>query len=233
MKLKHIALIMDGNGRWAKLRGLPRIEGHRKGVKRVNEIIDAAIEQHLEAVTFYTFSMENWQRPKTEINALMRLLKNFIKSEMRRLHKQNVVFRAVGDIERLPSSVQKLLREFEELTRHNTGVIVSSALSYGSRSEIVNAVKRIIDKGINAKDVSEELIESNLYTVGIPHPDLIVRTSGEMRLSNFLLWQAAYAEFYFTDTYWPDFGRDEFISAIREYKKRERRFGALARKSAQ
>ncbi len=230
MKLRHVALIMDGNGRWAKLRGLPRIEGHRNGVKRVNEIIDTAIDQRLKAVTFYTFSMENWQRPKAEINALMRLLKNFIKSEMQRLHKNNIIFRAVGDIKRLPSGVQSVLREFEDLTKHNTGLIVSSALSYGSRAEIVNALKKIVEMGVRAEDINEELLESCLYTAGIPDPDLIIRTSGEMRLSNFLLWQAAYAEFYFTDIHWPDFGRDEFIAAIREYNGRERRFGALLAK---
>jgi len=228
MKLKHIALIMDGNGRWAKQRGLPRIEGHRNGVKRVNEIIDAALDHRLKAVTFYTFSMENWRRPKAEINALMGLLKNFIKSEMKRLHSSNIVFRAVGDIEMLPSGVQKLLREFEELTRHNTGLIVSSALSYGGRAEIVNAIKTILEKGARPEDVNEELVGSCLYTAGIPDPDLIIRTSGEMRLSNFLLWQSAYAEFYFTDIHWPDFGREQLKDAINDYKRRERRFGALS-----
>jgi undecaprenyl diphosphate synthase len=227
MNIRHVAMIMDGNGRWAKLRGLPRIEGHRNGVKRVNEIIDAAIDQKLKAITFYTFSMENWQRPKAEINALMRLLKNYIKSEMLRLHKQNIVFRAVGNIERLSSGVQKVLKDFEELTKHNTGLIVASALSYGGRAEIVNAAKNIIEKGLRAKDINEEVFESHLYTAGIPNPDLIIRTSGEMRLSNFLLWQSAYSEFYFTETLWPDFDRDEFISAIMEYQGRERRFGAL------
>jgi undecaprenyl diphosphate synthase len=227
MKLKHAALIMDGNGRWAKRRGLPRIEGHRQGVKRVNDIINAALEFGLKAVTFYTFSMENWQRPKSEINALMRLLRNFITSEMHRLHRNNVVFRAVGDIERLPRSVQARLREFEELTAQNTGLIVSSALSYGARTEIIHAVQKIIEQGARPEDVDEKLIEANLYTAGIPAPDLIIRTSGEMRLSNFLLWQAAYAEFYFTDIHWPDFGRDEFMKALQEFKSRERRFGAL------
>ncbi len=232
MKLKHIALIMDGNGRWAKQRGLPRIEGHRNGVKRVNEIIDAALEHRLKAVTFYTFSMENWRRPKAEINALMGLLKNFIKSEMKRLHSKGIVFRAVGDIERLPSSVQKVLREFEELTKNNTGLIVSSALSYGGRAEIVNAIKIILAKGVRPEDVNEELVGSCLYTAGIPDPDLIIRTSGEMRLSNFLLWQSAYTEFYFTDKHWPDFGREEFRAAVNEYKSRERRFGALSEEEA-
>lgn len=232
MKLKHVALIMDGNGRWAKQRGLPRIEGHRNGVKRVNEIIDAALEHRLKAVTFYTFSMENWRRPKAEINALMGLLRNFIKSEMKRLHSKNIVFRAVGDIEMLPTGVKKVLREFEELTRNNTGLIVSSALSYGGRSEIVNAIKSILAKGVRPEDVNEELVGSCLYTAGIPDPDLIIRTSGEMRLSNFLLWQSAYAEFYFTDIHWPDFGPEQFKEAVNEYKSRDRRFGALSDEEA-
>ncbi|RJQ21529.1 MAG: isoprenyl transferase [Nitrospiraceae bacterium] len=227
MDIKHIALIMDGNGRWAKLRGLPRIEGHRNGVKKVNEIIDAALEQGLKAVTFYTFSMENWKRPPAEINALMRLLSKYIRNEMHRLHGKNVVFRAIGSIEKLPSGIQKLLREFETLTKDNTGLIVTSALSYGGRTEIVDAVKKIMRNGVSPQEIDEKLLESCLYTTGIPEPDLIIRTSGEMRLSNFLLWQSAYSELYFTDTLWPDFGRDEFISAIMEYKKRERRFGAL------
>ena len=218
---------MDGNGRWAKQRGLPRIEGHRNGVKRVNEIIDTAVEIGLQAVTFYTFSIENWNRPMTEVKALMRILDKYLRSEMNRLHKMNIIFRAVGNIEKLPDNIRKLLRDFEELTKKNTGLVLSSALSYGSRAEIVNAVKKIIKDGVRAKDVDEELFESYLYTAGIPDPDLIIRTSGEMRLSNFLLWQAAYSEFYFTEKLWPDFGRKEFIAAINEYRGRERRFGAL------
>jgi len=230
MNLRHVAIIMDGNGRWAKMKGLPRIEGHRNGVKKVNEIIDAAIETGLEAVTFYTFSMENWSRPASEINALMRLLSTYIRSEMHRLHKQNVIFRAIGKLERLPSGVQKLLADFEDLTKNNSGLIVTTALSYGGREEIVNAVKRIAEMGISASAIDESVVASNLYTVGIPDPDLIIRTSGEMRLSNFLLWQAAYAEFYFTDILWPDFSRDEFKSAIEEFRQRDRRFGALSKK---
>lgn len=218
---------MDGNGRWAKLRGLPRLEGHRNGVKKVNEIIDAAIEQKLKAVTFYTFSMENWQRPAAEINALMRLLSSYIRKEMHRLHKLNIIFRAVGNLEKLSKGVQKLLKQFEELTENNTGLIVTSALSYGGRAEIVNAVKNIMKEGISAEEVDEKVIDAHLYTVGIPEPDLIVRTSGEMRLSNFLLWQSAYSELYFTETLWPDFGRDELAAAIRDFQGRERRFGAL------
>jgi undecaprenyl diphosphate synthase len=231
MNIKHVALIMDGNGRWAKQRGLPRIEGHRNGVKRVNEIIDTAVEIGLQAVTFYTFSIENWNRPMTEVKALMRILDKYLRSEMNRLHKMNIIFRAVGNIEKLPDNIRKLLRDFEALTKNNTGLILSSALSYGSRDEIVNAVKKIIKDGVRAKDVDEELFGSYLYTVGIPDPDLIIRTSGEMRLSNFLLWQSAYSEFYFTETLWPDFGRKEFIAAINEYRGRERRFGALTGKT--
>ncbi len=231
MKIRHVALIMDGNGRWAKLKGLSRIEGHRNGVKRVNEIIDTAIEQKLKAVTFYTFSMENWQRPAAEVNALMRLLSSYVKKEMDRLHRQNIVFRAVGNIEKLPSGVRKLMMKFEDLTKDNTGLIVSSALSYGGRDEIVSAVKGIIKAGIKPEDVDEKMMASYLFTRGIPDPDLIIRTSGEMRLSNFLLWQSAYSEFFFTDTLWPDFGREDFISAIREYKNRDRRFGGLSGKA--
>ena len=227
MNIKHVALIMDGNGRWAKNRGLSRIEGHRKGVKRVNEMIDAAIEQKLRAITFYTFSMENWQRPAAEVNALMKILSSFIKSEMKRLNGLNIVFKAIGNIEKLPKGVQKRIKEFEDLTKDNTGVIVTSALSYGGRTEIVDAVKKLIAKGVSVEDVNENMLGSYLYTADIPDPDLIIRTSGEMRLSNFLLWQSAYSEFYFTKTLWPDFGRDEFISAIEEFCGRERRFGAL------
>jgi undecaprenyl diphosphate synthase len=227
MNIKHAAIIMDGNGRWAQQRGLPRIEGHRNGVKRVNEIIDTAVEQQLEAVTFYTFSMENWQRPAAEVNALMRFLSKYLRNEMQRLHEMNIVFRAIGDIKRLPTGVQKLISKFESLTKNNTGLIVTSALSYGGRTEIVHAVQNIIREGIPPEDIDESLISSHLYTTGIPEPDLIIRTSGEMRTSNFLLWQAAYAEFYFTDILWPDFGRDEFINALSEYENRNRRFGGL------
>ena len=160
MNIRHIAIIMDGNGRWARKRGLSRIEGHRNGVKRVNEMIDASIEHGLKAITFYTFSMENWQRPDAEVNALMSILAAYLKSEMKRLHKKNVVFRAIGDIGKLPSKVRKLIKDFTELTKNNTGVIVTSALSYGGRAEIVNAVKDLIEKNVHAEDVDEQMLES-------------------------------------------------------------------------
>ena len=231
MKIKHVAIIMDGNGRWARLKGLPRIKGHREGVKRVNEIVEVSIEKKLKALTFYTFSMENWQRPKVEVNALMRLLSSYLKSEMKRLVDKNVVFRAIGDIKKLPDGVQKLIRDFEKSSKNNTGLLLTSALSYSGREEIVNAVKNMLNNKVRPEKVDEKMLESYLYTAGIPDPDLIIRTSGEMRLSNFLLWQSAYAEFYFTNTLWPDFGREEFISAIKEYQGRERRFGGLTDKS--
>jgi undecaprenyl diphosphate synthase len=227
MKINHVALIMDGNGRWAAQKGLPRIEGHREGVKRVNEIIETSLEQELGALTFYTFSKENWQRPRREVDALMKLLNTYLKSEMKRLVSQNVIFRAIGELERLPKSTQKMIKEFEDMSRDNTGMILVSALSYSGREEIVRAVKRLIGNGTRPEDLDDQVFESYLYTAGIPAPDLIIRTSGEMRLSNFLLWQAAYSEFYFTDTLWPDFGREEFISAIKDYDGRERRFGLL------
>jgi undecaprenyl diphosphate synthase len=229
MNIKHIAIIMDGNGRWAEQRGLSRIEGHREGVKRVSDIIDAALELKLKALTLYAFSMENWQRPKREINALMNILERYLRSEMKKLDRKNIVFRAIGDLERLPKSIRKLLKEFESLTRNNTGLYLTSALSYGSKEEIIGAVKKILKDGLKPHDIDEKNFESYLYTAGLPDPDLIIRTSGEMRLSNFLLWQAAYSELYFTNVLWPDFGKDALKSAIREYQKRERRFGTLRR----
>lgn len=227
MKIRHVAIIMDGNGRWAEQRGLSRIEGHREGIKRVEEIINAAVDLNLEALTLYAFSTENWQRPAGEVNALMGLLNFYLKNEMKKLARNNIVFRAIGDIERLPQTTLRLLREFESLTRKNSGLLLTSALSYGSREEILSAVRHLIKDGLGPEEVSLNTFENYLYTKGVPDPDLIIRTSGEMRLSNFLLWQSAYAEFYFTETLWPDFGRKEFLAAINEYQKRERRFGAL------
>ncbi|MEF9476215.1 MAG: isoprenyl transferase [Candidatus Mariimomonas ferrooxydans] len=227
MNIKHVAIIMDGNGRWAELKGFPRIEGHREGVKRVGEIISAANELKLKALTLYAFSMENWQRPRSEVDALMTLLNFYLKNEMKNFVKDNVIFRAIGELERLPESTRRLLKEFELMTDRNTGLFLSSALSYGGKEEILGAVKRILKDGLKPDEINEETFEKYLYTAGLPHPDLIIRTSGEMRLSNFLLWQSAYSELYFTETLWPDFRKAEFISAVTDYEKRERRFGAL------
>ncbi|MDO8283128.1 MAG: isoprenyl transferase [Thermodesulfovibrionia bacterium] len=231
MKVKHIAVIMDGNGRWAEQRGFSRIEGHREGIKRVNDIIDESIEQKLKALTLYTFSMENWQRPKAEVNALMRFLRSYLKNEMKGLARKNIVFRAIGNLQRLPTGIQSLLKDFEEMTKNNTGLMLNSALSYSGRDEIVNAVRSIVEEGVPSGKIDEKTVQSHLYTYGIPDPDLIIRTSGELRLSNFLIWQSAYSEFYFTETLWPDFSKEEFRRAIAEYGRRDRRFGALPAKS--
>lgn len=227
MNIKHVAIIMDGNGRWAELRGLSRIEGHREGVKRVGDIINASIGLDLKALTLYVFSMENWQRPKNEVNALMSLLILYLKNEMKKLAKDNIVFRVIGNIEKLPQNIQTLLKDFELLTRGNTGLSLTAAISYGGREEILRAVKRMMKDGLTPEEINENTFENYLYTKGLQAPDLIIRTSGEMRLSNFLLWQSAYSELYFTETMWPDFTKDEFIAAIGEYQRRERRFGAL------
>jgi undecaprenyl diphosphate synthase len=233
MNIKHVAIIMDGNGRWAELRGRSRIEGHREGVKQVRAIINAAIEIDLNALTLYVFSMENWLRPKKEVEALMSLLDFYLGNEMEKLVKDNVRFRAIGDIDKLPAKIQKLLKRFESLTQKNTGLLLTGALSYGGKEEILSAVKRIIKDGLKPEEINEEVFENYLYTKELPDPDLIIRTSGEMRLSNFLLWQSAYAELYFTETLWPDFGKDEFKSAVMECDKRERRFGALPKVCSQ
>lgn len=227
MNIKHVAIIMDGNGRWAEIRGRSRIEGHREGVKQVRAIIDAAIELDLNALTLYVFSMENWLRPKKEVEALMNLLCFYLGNEMEKLVKDNVIFRAIGDIDKLPAKVQKLLKRFESLSQKNTGLLLTSALSYSGKEEILSAVKGILKDGLKPEEINEKVFKNYLYTKGLPDPDLIIRTSGEMRLSNFLLWQSAYAELYFTETLWPDFSKDEFKSAVIECGKRERRFGAL------
>ena len=228
MDIKHVALIMDGNGRWAELRGLSRIDGHREGVKRVGDIINASIDLDLKALTLYVFSMENWQRPENEVNALMSLLILYLKDEMEKLAKDNIVFKAIGNIEKLPQSIQALLKDFELLTRGNNGLLLTAAISYGGREEILRAVKRMMKDGLTPEEINENTFENYLYTKGLPPPDLIIRTSGEMRLSNFLLWQSAYSELYFSETLWPDFRSDEFISIVMECQKRERRFGSLS-----
>ena len=230
MDIKHVALIMDGNGRWAELRGLSRIDGHREGVKRVGDIINASIDLDLKALTLYVFSMENWQRPENEVNALMSLLILYLKNEMEKLAKDNIVFKAIGNIGKLPQSIQALLKDFELLTRGNNGLLLTAAISYGGREEILRAVKRMMKDGLTPEEINENTFENYLYTKGLPPPDLIIRTSGEMRLSNFLLWQSAYSELYFSETLWPDFRSDEFISIVMECQKRERRFGSLSRR---
>jgi len=227
----HIGIIMDGNGRWAELRGLPRIEGHRRGVDRSKEIIEISTELGLKALTLYAFSTENWRRPSSEVTTLMRLLELYLKKELNAMLKNDVVFKVIGDIPRLPGYIQDIIRETEAKTSSNKGMILVTALSYSGRNEIVRAVRKTLSLGLKPDELTEDVFASYLDTAGLPPPDLIIRTSGEMRISNFLLWQAAYSELYFTDTLWPDFTKDEFLLAVQDFQKRERRFGAISVRS--
>jgi len=222
---------MDGNGRWAELRGLPRIEGHRRGAERAKEVIEAAAEIGIKALTLYAFSIENWQRPSSEVMTLMKLLEFYLKKELSELMAKDMVFKTIGEIWRLPEDIQNLIRDAEEKTALNKGVTLIIALSYGGRNEILRAVKKILSSDVRPEELTEESFDSFLDTAGLPAPDLIIRTSGEMRISNFLLWQGAYSELYFTDTLWPDFTKDELLIAIRDYQMRERRFGAIVTRS--
>ncbi len=222
----HVGVIMDGNGRWAQLRGLPRAQGHRVGAERAKEIIEVSAELGIKCLTLYTFSAENWQRPSSEVSMLMKLLELYLRKELASLVKQNIVFRSIGELWRLPETIQALIRDTEAKTASNTGMTLVVALSYGGRNEIIRAVRKLVDSGVPG-DLTEERFADYLDTSGLPAPDLIIRTSGERRLSNFLLWQSAYAELFFTDTLWPDFDRTEFIAAIRDFQGRERRFGGV------
>jgi undecaprenyl diphosphate synthase len=219
---------MDGNGRWAEVRGLPRIEGHRRGLERTKEVIEAAVDLGLRALTLYAFSTENWRRPLAEVTTLMKLLEIYLTKELEVLIKNDIVFRAIGEIQRLPEHIQRIIRIAEEKTSQNRGMILAIALSYSGRDEILRAAKKVLVAGVKPEELTEEVFQSYLDTAGILPPDLIIRTSGEMRISNFLLWQAAYSEFYFTDTLWPDFSKDEFLLAIQDYQRRERRFGTVS-----
>ncbi|KAF0146375.1 MAG: undecaprenyl diphosphate synthase [Nitrospirae bacterium] len=223
----HVGIIMDGNGRWAELRGLPRIEGHRRGSERAREIIAAAMEVGIKNLTLYVFSIENWQRPKAEVATLMKLLEIYLRNEFNEFMEKGIVFRTIGETWMLPDNIQALISETEERTAGNTGMTLTSALSYGGRNEIIRAVKKLVSSGIDPDKITEDSFDSFLDTAGLPSPDLIIRTSGERRISNFLLWQGAYSEFYFTDTLWPDFTKDEFYVALHDYQMRERRFGAV------
>jgi undecaprenyl diphosphate synthase len=228
---KHIAIIMDGNGRWAKERGLMRTAGHREGVKRAREVIKACGELGIEVVTFFAFSAENWRRPKREIGILMGFLESFLKDEIRDLIKNNIRLKVIGRGDPIPKTLQKRLKEAQAKTEDNSGLTVCLALNYGSRQEIVDAAKDFAAdtlKGkINLGSLDENIFSGYLYTGELPDPDLLIRTSGEMRISNFLLWQLSYAELYFPKVYWPDFRRADLEAAIAEFKKRERRFGKI------
>jgi undecaprenyl diphosphate synthase len=227
----HIAIIMDGNGRWAKKHRLNRIQGHEKGSDAVRAVVRTCREIGISHLTLYAFSTENWQRPKKEISALMNLLKKFLKSETEEMNEKNIRLGIIGQIERLPLDVQRELRKSMALTESNDALHLHLALSYGGRAEIVRMAQRLADQCINGRllseQIGEKLVAENLYTAGIPDPDLLIRTSGEMRISNFLLWQIAYAELYITPTLWPDFGKTELIKILKDYQGRERRFGKV------
>lgn len=227
----HVAIIMDGNGRWAKKRFLPRVAGHRAGMGKVKTIIRMSSDIGIKYLTLYAFSTENWKRPKEEVGALMGLLIEYLTKELDEMHERNVIFRTLGDITMLPGAVVEVLENAKEKTKNNTGLTVNIALNYGSRTEIAQAVKKIageVGEGrLTVDEIDEKLISDYLETAGQPDPDLMIRTSGEERLSNYLLYQLAYAEFYFTPVFWPDFGEEEYEKALLAYENRARRYGGL------
>jgi len=228
---RHIAIIMDGNGRWAQKRALPRSMGHRAGVEALRKVVKTCSKLGIEVLTVYAFSTENWRRPKDEVSVLMKLLTEYLKRELNELHQNNVVIRAIGKIDDLPQEAQQELEHAMKSTSNNTGLILNLALNYGGRSEIIDAVKRMSQDVLNGKqrieEIDEERFSKALFTSGLPDPDLLIRTSGEMRLSNFLLWQLAYTEIVVVEVLWPDFGPQALLEAIKEYQKRDRRFGGI------
>lgn len=227
----HVAIIMDGNGRWAKQRGLPRVEGHRNGVESVRTVVRAAGEVGIKYLTLYAFSVENWNRPKDEVDTLMKYLARFLKNEIGELNRSNVRLEVIGQIYRLPEFVQEQLRKTKAALAKNNGLTLILALSYGGRQEIVEGVRAIAAKvkagALDPAEINEQIVSQHLYTHHYPDPDLLIRTSGELRVSNFLLWQISYAEFVVTQTLWPDFRKAEFFAALEEYTRRHRRFGAV------
>jgi len=225
----HIAIIMDGNGRWALSRGLPRLAGHRAGTENLRRVIEACIEFGVRYLTIYAFSTENWGRPFEEVQGLMRILEDVIERELQELNDQGVQIRHIGRLEDLRPSLRAKVVEAVEYTKNNDRLILSVALNYGGRDEIVCVIKRLIESGVKPNEVTDSLVSQYLFTAGVPDPDLIIRTSGELRGSNFLIWQGAYSEWYFTPTYWPDFDKNELARAIDEFKHRQRRFGRVAK----
>jgi undecaprenyl diphosphate synthase len=229
---RHVAVIMDGNGRWAQRRHLPRIAGHRAGVQSARTVIETCARLKIPALTLYAFSMENWRRPKAEIDFLMRLLREYLRRELPVIHRNNIRLLVIGRPDQLPDAVRADVKRAMEQTEKNSGMKLAVALNYGGRAELVDAFNRILDRvrnnGLMNARVDEEMISQNLYTAGLPDPDLLIRTSGEMRVSNFLLWQIAYAEIYVTETLWPDFTRAQLFEALLDFQKRERRYGGLA-----
>jgi len=224
----HVAIIMDGNGRWAKARGLPRLAGHRAGTENLRRIITASVELGIKFLTIYAFSTENWGRPREEVDGLMRILEDVIDKELAELDREGVQIRHIGRLERLDPKLQEKVLEAVDVTKHNDRLTLSVAFNYGGRDELVCAIQRILQDHIPPEDVSTELISRYLFTAGVPDPDLIIRTSGELRVSNFLIWQSAYSEWYITPVFWPDFNKDELLKALDAYAKRDRRYGGLS-----
>lgn len=230
---RHVAIIMDGNGRWAKKRMLPRAIGHKVGIDSVRDVSTIASRMGIEVLTLYAFSTENWNRPKTEVDSLMRLLVEFLLGEIPVMQEENIRFRAMGRIRGLPRQVQQAVKQAEEQTSKSNRLLLNIAINYGGRPDIVDATKKIAAaiqrNDLSLEDISEEVFASYLYTSGLPDPDLLIRTGGEMRVSNFLLWQIAYAEIYITQSYWPEFRRRQFLEAVLDYQQRERRFGEVSK----
>ncbi len=227
----HVAIIMDGNGRWARSRGLPRLAGHRAGTENLRRIIEACVEFGIKYLTIYAFSTENWGRPEDEVQGLMNIFDDVFERELAELDRQGAQLRHIGRIEGMRPSMQEKMRNGIEKTKNNDRLVLNVAFNYGGRDEIVYAIEQIIKQGVKAEDINDELISQYLFTAGIPDPDLVIRTSGEQRISNFLIWQAAYAEWVFPKVYWPDFGREELLAAIKDYANRERRFGLVSETS--
>ncbi len=223
----HVAIIMDGNGRWATERGLPRAAGHRAGSENIRRLIERFAEHDVRYITLFAFSTENWSRPRSEVSVIFRLVDRFLQRETANLHRNNVRLRHFGHLEKLPAKLQERVRQAVELTRGNDRLMLNICFSYGGRDEIVTAVRRIAEAGVAPEAIDERLVAAHLFTGGLPDPDLLIRTAGEQRISNFLLWQSAYAELYFTSTCWPDFGREDIDLALAEYGRRKRKFGAL------
>lgn len=224
----HVGIIMDGNGRWALARGLPRLAGHRAGTENLRRVIEACIDIGIKYLTIYAFSTENWGRPTEEVQGLMRIFENVIDSELQELSDMGVRLRHIGRLDRLSPHFQKKVKQAVAFTSQNDRLVLNIAFNYGGRDEIVHAIQQMIRDGVKPEDVTDEMVSQYLYTAGVPDPDLIIRTSGELRVSNFLIWQGAYSEWYFSSTYWPDFNRDELIRALEEYSHRDRRYGLTA-----
>ena len=228
----HVAIIMDGNGRWARKRSLPRIAGHRAGVDNLRRILEAAVEFGIKYLTIYAFSTENWARPPDEVHGLMNILEEVIDTQLRELHEKGVRLQHIGRLERLSPALQGKVRHAIELTRNNQRLVLNVAWNYGGRDEIIQAIRRMMAEGVDPEKIDEDMVHRYLYTSDCPDPDLVIRTSGELRTSNFLVWQSAYSEWYFPEIFWPDFGKEELLEALWDYARRERRYGTAPQRMA-